>query len=130
MKIDAQVERFIYLRDQKSKVAAKAKALTDQIEAEMDELQAEILQAFDAAGVESARTVNGTAAKRITRSAGVAQWDEFLPWVRQHERWDMIQRRVNSSSALEYLDDNEELPPGLNIFSKVELSITRPRRTT
>ena len=40
----------------------------------------------------------------------------------------MLNRAANKTAVLEYLDEAEELPPGINLFSKIEVSINRPAK--
>lgn len=128
MKVEELVDEYVRLRDQKSAVAAKAKELIDKLETKMDTLEADILQKFDELGVESARTKAGTAFKKVSRSTSVAQWDDFLPWVQTTGNWHMLTRAANKTAVLEYADEHEDLPPGINLYSKIELGINRPTK--
>lgn len=128
MKVEELVDEFVKLRDQKSAVAARAKELIDKLETKMDALQVDILQKFDELGVESARTKAGTAFKKVSRSTSVAQWDDFLPWVQTTGNWHMLTRAANKTAVLEFADEHEDLPPGINLYSKVELGINRPTK--
>lgn len=130
MKVEELVDRFIELRDKKSEVAAEAKRVTEMIQTRMDELQADIIRKFDEIGVESARTKYGTAFKKVSRSTTVAQWDDFLPWVQTTGNWHMLTRAANKTAVLEYADDHEDLPPGINLYSKIELGVTRSSTKT
>lgn len=128
MKVEELVDEFVKLRDQKSAVAARAKELIDKLETKMDALQVDILQKFDELGVESARTKAGTAFKKVSRSTSVAQWDDFLPWVQTTGNWHMLTRAANKTAVLEFADEHEDLPPGINLYSRVELGINRPTK--
>lgn len=128
MKVEELVDEYVRLRDQKSAVAAKAKELIDKLETKMDTLEADILQKFDELGVESARTKAGTAFKKVSRSTSVAQWDDFLPWVQTTGNWHMLTRAANKTAVLEYADEHEDLPPGINLYAKIELGINRPTK--
>lgn len=127
-KIEDMVEQYIRLRDQKSAITAHAKRLCDRIDGELEALQDTILQRFEETGIESARTAAGTAYKKVTRSTSVAGWDDFLPWVQRTNNWHMLTRAANKTAVLEYLDEKEELPPGINLFAKLELSVNRPTK--
>jgi hypothetical protein len=129
MKVEELVDEYIRLRDQKSAIAAKAKEITDKLEAKMADLQQEIVGKFGELGVESARTKAGTAFLKTSRSTSVAQWDDFLPWVQTTGNWHMLTRAANKTAVLEYADAHEDLPPGINLYSKIELGINRPTKT-
>lgn len=128
MDLENLVAQYVELRDQKTKVTARAKELVGKLDDKMDKLEVDILQALNETGVESARTKAGTAYKKTTRSTNIADWDSFLPWVQGTGNWHMLTRAANKTAVLEYLDDQEELPPGINLFSKIEVSINRPAK--
>ena len=129
MKVEDHIEEFIRLRDKKAEVMAKAKDLCAKLDEKMDLLEADIIKMFGEVGVESARTKSGTAYLKTTRSTSVAQWDDFLPWVQTTDNWHMLTRAANKTAVLEFLDEHEELPPGINLYSKLELGVNRPTKT-
>ena len=128
MDIEDLVAQYVELRDRKSAITAKAKDLVGKLDDKMGQLEQDILQALNASGIESARTKAGTAFKKTTRSTNIADWDSFLPWVQGTGNWHMLTRAANKTAVLEYLDHEEELPPGINLFSKIEVSINRPAK--
>lgn len=127
MNIEELVSEYVALRDKKSEVTAKAKELVGKLEDKMSNLEAEILKAMGD-GVESVRTKAGTAYKSTKRSTSVAGWDDFLPWVQQTDNWHMLTKAANKTAVLEFLDEHEELPPGINLYSELTININRPTR--
>lgn len=127
MNIEELVAEYVTLRDKKSEVTAKAKELVGKLEDKMSGLEGEILKAMGD-GVESVRTKAGTAYKSTKRSTSVAGWDDFLPWVQQTDNWHMLTRAANKTAVLEFLDEHEELPPGINMYSELTININRPTR--
>lgn len=127
MAIKELVEEYVALRDKKSEVAAKAKEVAARIERKLEELQRLILEEMED-GVESIRTEAGTVYKATRRSTTVAGWDNFLPWVQQTDNWHMLTKAANKTAVLEYLDEYEELPPGINLYSELTLNVNRPTR--
>lgn len=128
MDLEDLVSQYVELRDKKSQVTAKAKELVGKLDAKLDSLEGEILQQLNANGLESARTKAGTAYKKTSRFTNVAQWNDFFPWVQETGNWHMLTKAANKTAVLEYLDESEELPPGINLVSKIEVSINRPSR--
>lgn len=128
MDLEDLVSQYVELRDKKSQVTAKAKELVGKLDAKLDSLEGEILQQLNANGLESARTKAGTAYKKISRFTNVAQWNDFFPWVQETGNWHMLTKAANKTAVLEYLDESEELPPGINLVSKIEVYINRPSR--
>lgn len=126
--LDRLIAQYVELRDTKTKLTAEAKEQVGALDDKMGKLEVDILQQLNAMGVESVRTKEGTAYKKTTRSTTVGSWDDFLPWVKETDSWHMLNRAANKTAVLEYLDEQEELPPGINLFSKIEVSINRPTK--
>lgn len=127
--IEDHIEEFIRLRDKKSEIVAHAKDLCAKLDEKMDVLESDILKKFAEVGIESARTKEGTAYVKTTRLTSVGQWDDLLPWIQASGNWHMLTRAANKTAVLEYLDEHEELPPGINLVSKIELGVNRPKAT-
>lgn len=125
--MNEMIGRFVHLRDKKAEVTAKAKELVRKLEEQMADIEAEVLKNMGD-GIESIRTEAGTVYKSTKRSTTVSGWDNFLPWIQQTENWHMLTRAANKTAVLEYLDEHEELPPGINLYSELTININRPTR--
>ena len=114
MKLDDLVKTYISVRTKKSQL----KKQYDQQVARYDELQEKIeallLIKFKELGVESIRTEQGTAYTQVRTSASVADWDTFFGFVKEHDAFDMIERRVSKAAVEQYRATAGDLPPGLN----------------
>lgn len=125
MKLDKIVERYVQLRDRKAEMKAAYEASVADITSAMNRLEGAILQTLNEQGVESVRTEAGTAMKIRSTSATVADWDSLLGFVRQNERWDMLEKRVSKTAVEQYRAANEDLPPGINYKEAITIGIRR-----
>lgn len=125
MHLDKIVERYIKLRDVKAQMKAEFDASVADINAAMDRLENAILQTLTAQGVESARTEYGTAYKSISTSATIADWDSFLSFVLENERFDMLEKRCAKTAIEQYRAANDDLPPGVNWKPAVTVNVRR-----
>lgn len=122
--IDALVQEFVALRDKKSEVTAKAKDVVSGLERKMSDIESRILELMGD-GIESIRTRNGTAYKSLKRQTSVAGWDDFLPWIKETDNWHMLTRAANKAAVIEYLEEEGELPPGINLYSQVAINVRK-----
>lgn len=125
MKLDKIVERYVQLRDKKAQMKAAYEASVSDITAAMDRLENAILETLNEQGVESVRTEFGTAMKIRSTSATVADWDSLLGFVREQERWDMLEKRVSKTAVEQYRAANDDLPPGINYKEAITIGIRR-----
>jgi hypothetical protein len=125
VKLDKIVERYVLLRDRKAQMKAEFDASVADINAAMDRLENAILQTLNAQGVESVRTDFGTAYKSTSISTSVADWDAFLAFVRDNDRYDMLEKRCAKTAIEQYRAANDDLPPGVNWKPAVTVNIRR-----
>jgi hypothetical protein len=114
MKMDDLVKTYIQVREKKSQLKAKY----DLDKAKYDELQNKIeallLIKFGEIGVDSVKTDQGTAYTATHTSASIADWDTFFGFVKEHQAYELIERRVSKAAVEQYKSANEDLPPGIN----------------
>lgn len=125
MTLQEAVSNYIVLRDKLDAEKQAFKERTAKIEALKDKLEALIMTRLDAEGLESVRTEFGTAYKSLKTSATVADWDQVLPFILQHELWPMLERRVNKTVVEQYKQEHGVLPPGINWNAEYQINVRR-----
>lgn len=125
MKLDLIVERYVKLRDQRAQMKAAYEASVADITTGMNRLENAILATLNEQGAESFRTAHGTAYKSTSTSATVADWDSLLGFVRENDRWDMLEKRVSKTAVDQFRAANDDLPPGINYRESVSVGVRR-----
>lgn len=125
MKLDLIVERYVQLRDKKAQMKAAYEASVADITTGMNRLENAILATLNEQGAESFRTARGTAYKSTSTSATVADWDSLLGFVRENDRWDMLEKRVSKTAVDQFRAANDDLPPGINYRESVSVGVRR-----
>ena len=123
--MDELVSKYISLRDAKAKIVAKQKEEVAKIDGVLDQIEAALLQSFQELGTESIRTKEGTAYKQVRTSATVADWDVLLAYIRKHELWQMLERRVSKDAVREFREANGEIPPGVHTREEIVINVRR-----
>ena len=119
------VDKYIELRDAKSKVKAAYDAKVARIDAVLDKIEGVLLTQFQESGMESVRTKSGTAYKQTRTSAGIADWDSVLEYIRENDLWNMLERRVSKAAVEQFKDAHGDLPPGINWREEVVINVRR-----
>lgn len=106
---------FIGLRDRRAERKAAYQADDEGDRMKQNKIEIEFLRRFQDRGIDnvSARSV-GTAYKSTRASATVADWDGFLDHVKEHDAWELLERRVNKTAVEQFKAVNSDLPPGVN----------------
>lgn len=124
-KLDEIVAKYLTLRDQKKVIKDDYDNKVAAIDAALERIEAYMLKQMDEHGLERLPTGAGTAYKSIRTSVSAADWDMFLDFVRNNEAWSMLERRPSKTAVEEYLAENDDLPPGVNISRAVVCNIRR-----
>ena len=125
MKLDLIVERYVQMRDRKAEMKAAYEASVADLNTGMAKLENAIMATLNEQGVESVRTSHGTAFKSVSNSATIADWDMYLAFVKENDRWDMLERRCAKLAVEQYRAANDDLPPGVNWKSAVTVNVRR-----
>ncbi len=124
-KVELIVEKYIQLRDRKAQLKKEYESSVKDIDEAMDRVENHLQSLMNRLGVESLRTSHGTAYQTIRTSATVADWSMTLDWIKQHEHWDMLEKRVSKTFVEAYRTENDDLPPGVSWTEARTVNIKR-----
>lgn len=127
MNISDVIRAYVKLRDQKAAIEAEARERVAEIKAKMAKLETFIKMQMDAQGVTSLKSEYGTAFLTTTDYASVADWDAVLEFIRKHEAYDLLEKRVSKLAVRNYIEQMGSVPPGVDYGTKVEVNIRRPK---
>lgn len=85
-----------------------------------------LLNALNKSGAKSVNCGEaGKAYKKLKVQAHAADWDAYVKWAVENEAADSIQKRINSSFITKYEEDNDELPPFVDVFKEYDIVVTK-----
>jgi phage host-nuclease inhibitor protein Gam len=126
MKLSEAVGLYIQLRDKKAEMKSAFDASVAPINEKMDKLEAKLLDVFNKTGTDSVKTEHGTAYTAVRTTASVADREAFMEFVKANEEWSLIEVRAAKTAIEQFRDNNDnELPPGINIRSERVVNIRR-----
>lgn len=125
MKLDDLIGKYVEVRDRKATLTAEYKEKAAKFDAALEKIEAVLLQQFEAMGTDSVKTPHGTAYKSTKNSYQVADWDSTLAFIREHELWHILERRVAKAGVDAYKEENGDILPGLNARTEVTVNIRR-----
>lgn len=112
------VDKLVGLRNKKRDLEASVKSLEGQIE----ELQSQLLEEMESAGVDKFSGKLGTVSISTNVVANVEDWDALYPYIAKNKLWHLLQRRVSDPAYRELLDAGKKVP-GVQPFSKKRLNL-------
>jgi len=104
---------YIKLRDTKAEKDKAHKESLVKLVSAMDRIEAGLLEYLNASGANSIASDAGTAYKTEQLSATIEDKEAFRSFVIETEQWDAIDMKANKTFVKQYLDENQETPPGV-----------------
>ena len=114
MKISDAVKLYVKLRDEAAEMKREYQERADKVKAKMDQIEAALMVAMDATGMESVKVDGGTAYITTQTSATVADRETFLNFCKEKGEWTLMDIRASKTAIAQYKTANDDLPPGIN----------------
>lgn len=130
MTVDAMIEKYVKLRDKKKEIADAHAAQIAPFDAAMDRLEGYMLEALNASGLSSMKSVHGTAYKSLRTSAKVIDMGDFLGYVRTNNAWDLLEARVSKLAAQQVITETKKPIPGVETSSETCVNVRRASATS
>lgn len=109
------LKAFIALRDRRAERKAAYTNADSGDKDKQDKIEIEFLKRFNERGIDNVSSKGvGTAYRSVRSSASVADKTAFMEHIKENEAWELLEIRANKSSVLQFRDENEDLPPGVN----------------
>lgn len=118
--LGAMIDKFYDLREQKRQTDAESA----KISAEMNALEAEILQRLDA---DASTMSRGSKASAILVEAVVPQvtdWEQFYEYILDNNAFHLLQRRASIAPFREMHEAGEEIP-GVSPYNRRTISLRK-----
>ena len=115
--IGKTIDKIFSLRKKKAELEAAVKDVEGQIAL----LDAEVLEALEASGVEKTATKHGTVSISTSTVAQVTDWDAFLAYIYRNKYGHLLQRRVSDPAWRELIEQGKKVP-GTTGFVKKRLN--------
>lgn len=123
--VDKLTEAYIKLRDKKAEISAEYKAKLDEIENKKEKIEAHLLKLMEQTGTSQLGSPHGTAYREVKLRASGQDWAVTYEWIKENDRFDLLEKRISSSVVKAVMEETGEPPPGINIFQEYTLVIRR-----
>lgn len=117
MDFDTAVKHYTELRKQVELIERDAKLAAGELKKKMALLEAWITQKADEEGLKNVATLHGTAYWSTHHSCSVAEPSVFFDFVKDGQRWDLIEKRASKLAVKAFIEGTGEVPPGVNFSS-------------
>lgn len=122
------VSAYLKIRNTRAELKATYEEQDKALEAQMDVIEAEMLEKCKAENADSIKTPEGTIMRSVKARFWPADWDAFNNYVLQNQAIGLLEKRVHQTNMAQWLEENKDNPPpGLNIDRKYTCTVRRAK---
>ena len=98
---------------------------------ELSAIEQVMLNACNEIQAESIKTGSGTIIKSLKEKYVCGDWGNFKEFVLENQAIELLEQRIHQSNFREFVNNRREegLPPGINTFREVTITVKRPTKT-
>lgn len=111
----------LYARDE---LVRKATSNLAQLKRERAEHEAKMLKKFNSEDLKGAKGSRALAMVTTLKSPTVKNFKKMLKYIKRHNAFDLLQRRIASQAYFARLEEGEEVP-GVEVFERDRISVRK-----
>lgn len=117
------IESYLQLRNKVAKIEERHKDELMPYAKLREQLENALLAHLNEAGVDSTKCKAGTAFKSTATSVTVKDWPSTLTYIKDNDLWDLLEARVNKTTAVEIIEEQKKPIPGVQIARATVLRV-------
>lgn len=127
---DDLVAAYVAIRDQKHALKRNLDLQIKALDEQLEEISKALLEVCENNQAESIRTMHGTISRTVKTDYWTSDWDSMYRFIKEHEAFNLLHKRINQTSMKQFLDENPDIhPEGLNVNREYEIRVTRARNS-
>lgn len=80
---------------------------------------------LDKVGAQSVKTAQGTVYQNTRYSAALTDPKAFMDYVIETSKWDLLDRKANSTAVRDFIEQNKSEPPGVRLSALRTVGVRR-----
>jgi hypothetical protein len=123
--LDKRIGQYIAIRDLLKDYDEKAATGRKELSGTLEQLAGMIEQFMLSHNLDSMSTASGTAYTTTRTTASLADPEAFMNYVITNQKFDLLDRKANVTAVKAFVEQNETLPPGVNLASISTVGVRR-----
>lgn len=125
---DKLAKVYIKMRDALQQLEREHEERVANIKSQMELVENELMEICKATGADSIKTPHGTIIRSVKTRYWTSDWESMHEFIRQHDAYDLLERRVHQTNMKTWLEENPNfLPQGLNSESRYSVTVRRSK---
>ena len=122
--INKIVAQYIELRDRIEAIKDECEKKIAPMKASMEQVEGLMSGILEKSGLTSLSTPAGTVVKSKWTKTVLHDWNEFTKYVKDNDRFDLLEKRVAKNNALDVISEEGSLP-GVEVETGFTIQIRR-----
>lgn len=119
---DRLVKAYIKIRDKRAELSKQ----DNELEAQQEMIQQELLNICKETGSDGLRTQYGTVSRRISKKYWTSDWESLYKFIKEHDAFHFLHQRISNLNVDKFLEENPDLhPPGLQADASYTVVVRR-----
>jgi hypothetical protein len=120
---------YLKIRDARSELKAKYEEDDKQLEAQMDVIEAKLLEICKATDADSIKTQAGTVMRRVATRYWTNDWDSMYEFVKENDAYGLFEKRISQTNMKQFLEENpDKFPKGMLLDSAYKITVRRSNK--
>lgn len=125
--IDKRIAQYVMVRDRIKEVEDRHTAELKPLRDIQERLTGLISQFMEANNItDNLKSKSGTCYLSTRYTASLADPEAFMNYVIKSQKFELLDRRANTTAVKDYVQENNELPAGCNLNAVQTLGVRRP----
>lgn len=125
---DKLAKVYLKMRDKRQELARQFEEQDNELKEQMEMVEGKMLDLCKDLGADSIKTAHGTIIRSVKTRYWTADWESMHTFIRQHDAYDLLERRVHQANMKQWLQENPDLlPMGLNSESRYSTTVRRSK---
>lgn len=122
---DRLVATYIKIREAREAKKREFDAQDAEFVRNLTKLETALLGSLQSQGLTSVRTEHGTVYTQIDVKPRVDDWDQVYAFIRAHDAFEALERRIKKTFVQEHIEAHGAAPPGVSVFSETVVRVRR-----
>ena len=119
---------YIRIRDARGDLKRKYERDDEELANQLSLIEQEMLEVCKAVDANSIKTNAGTVIRSVKSRYWTNDWDSMYRFIRDHDAFALLEKRLHQSHMKEFLAENPDLQPaGLNVESEYTVVVRRAK---
>jgi len=120
---------YLKIRDARSELKSKYEEEDKQLEAQMDVIEAKLLDICRTTDADSIKTQAGTVMRRVAIRYWTNDWDSMYEFVKENDAYGLFEKRISQTNMKQFLEENpDKFPKGMLLDSQYKITVRRSNK--